>query len=195
MKQTVHTDNGQTLPKYVVANRALVSVARRIEAYSTNTASSPRTIQAGLFVFKDEGSRQAIKFGPFHPADFEKWAREFKSPDGGTPLGRALENASRAVMASGLAHKHVLIITDGTNTVGSPPDSVLPGLLRQAKAKETVLSVHFIAFDVDAKVFEGVKKQGATVVGAGNETQLNQQLQFILEKKILLEDEEPQKPK
>jgi hypothetical protein len=57
------------------------------------------------------------------------------------------------------------------------------------------VSVHFVAFDVDAKVFEGVKKLGATVVGASNESQLNAQLGFILEKKILLEDEEPAKKK
>jgi hypothetical protein len=55
------------------------------------------------------------------------------------------------------------------------------------------LSVHFVAFDVDAKVFDGVKKQGATVVGASNESQLEAQLKFILQRKILLEDEEPKK--
>ena len=57
------------------------------------------------------------------------------------------------------------------------------------------MAVHFVAFDVDAKVFEGVKKLGATVVEASNENQLNTQLEFILEKKILLEDEEPPKQK
>jgi hypothetical protein len=53
-----------------------------------------------------------------------------------------------------------------------------------------------VAFDVDAKLFNPLKKLGATVVGAADETQLNTQLSFILEKKILLEEEEPaQKPK
>jgi hypothetical protein len=32
------------------------------------------------------------------------------------------------------------------------------------------------------------------VVGAANEQQLNTQLEFIFEKKILLEDEEPARP-
>jgi len=50
-----------------------------------------------------------------------------------------------------------------------------------------------VAFDVDAKVFAAVKKQGATVVGAADEKQLDAQLQFILQKKILLEEEEPPK--
>ena len=48
---------------------------------------------------------------------------------------------------------------------------------------------HFLAFDVDAKVFGGIKQFGATLVGASDETQLKQKLNFILEEKILLEKE------
>jgi hypothetical protein len=40
-----------------------------------------------------------------------------------------------------------------------------------------------------------LKRQGVTVVGAADEQQLNSQLQFILQQKILLEDEEPSKPR
>ena len=61
----------------------------------------------------------------------------------------------------------------------------------RADAKGTSISTHFVAFDVDAKVFDPVKKLGATVVGASDERQLNTQLEFIFEKKILLEEEEP----
>ena len=51
----------------------------------------------------------------------------------------------------------------------------------------------FVAFDVDAKVFDSVKKLGATVVGASDEKQLDTQLEYILQRKILLEEEEPVK--
>jgi hypothetical protein len=85
----------------------------------------------------------------------------------------------------------VLVITDGINTVGDDPAAVMPRLRRLAEQKQDRLSVHFVAFDVNAKVFDRVKKLGATVVGASDETQLNSQLEFILQKKILLEDEEP----
>jgi hypothetical protein len=50
-----------------------------------------------------------------------------------------------------------------------------------------------VAFDVAAKVFDPVKKLGATVVGASDEKQLNTQLEYILQRKILLEEEEPVK--
>ena len=89
----------------------------------------------------------------------------------------------------------MLVITDGINTAGPDPASVMPRLMQLAEQKRTTLSVHFVAFDVNAKVFEGVKKLGATVVSAADEAQLNRQLEFILQKKILLEDEEPPRKK
>ena len=192
MKEAVRDATGKLAPKYVIANRALEAVARRVETFATNTAAGgPRKIQAGLFVFAGNGARPAIPFGPFNAQAFHSWARTFSTPSGGTPLGTAVDAAGAAVLNSGLTRKHVLVITDGINTVKPDPAEVMPALKRQAEQKQTGLSVHFIAFDVDAKVFDGVKKLGATVVGAANETQLNTQLEFILAKKILLEDEDP----
>jgi hypothetical protein len=70
---------------------------------------------------------------------------------------------------------------------------VVPKITKEAIARNERVFIHFIAFDVDAKVFAPLKKLGVTVVGATDEKQLNQQLEFILAKKILLEDEEPKK--
>ena len=86
-----------------------------------------------------------------------------------------------------MSRKHVLVITDGMNTIGSDPATVLPEVNRAAEKKKNPVFVHFIAFDVNAKVFDGVKKQGATVASAANETELNSQLDFILQNQILLE--------
>lgn len=196
MKEQVRDGAGKMSPKYVIANRALEGIVQRIQAFATNSAAGgPRNIQAGLFVFNGAGTRQAVPFGPFDPVPFRNWARGFSNPQGSTPLGNALSDAGRTVLNSGLTRKHVLIITDGANTLGPAPASVFPGLKRQAEDKQTTLSVHFVAFDVGASVFRGVKNQGATVVTASDEKQLNQQLEFILAKKILLEEEEPPKQK
>lgn len=81
------------------------------------------------------------------------------------------------------------------NTAGPTPAAVMPKLKQQAEEKQMSVSVHFVAFDVDAKVFDSVKKLGATVVGASDEKQLNTQLEYILQRKILLEEEEPVKKK
>jgi len=196
MNDPVKDEAGNASPKYLIANRALVAIANRIQTFATNSGSAtPRKINTGLFVFQNDAPHAAIPFGPFAAAAITKWARGFSKPGGGTPLGNALSTASKAVLDSGLTRKHVLVITDGMNTVGPNPDTVLPNLKREAAQKQTGLSVHFVAFDVDAKVFVGVKRLGATVVGASNESQLNTQLEFILGKKILLEDEEPAKQK
>jgi hypothetical protein len=193
MKEQVKDANGQLTAKYLIARRALEAIARRVQEFATNAATGPRTVYAGLFVFQEPGARAAVNFGPLDARAIQNWARNFSNPDGGTPLGNALTTAGQAVLNSGLSRKHVLVITDGINTVGPDPATTMPRLKQQAAQKETSLSVHFIAFDVDAKVFAGVKKLGATVVGAANEAQLNTQLEFILEKKILLEEEEPPK--
>ena len=196
MKEQVRDRTGKLSPKYVIANRALEAVSTRIHAFATNAAAGgPRTVHAGLFVFEGMGARQAVKFGPWDGTALRDWARNFSAPGGGTPLGNAIMAAGEAVLNSDLARKHVLIITDGINTAGPDPAAVLSQLRRLADQKQASLSVHFIAFDVDAKVFDPVKRLGATVVGASDEGQLKGQLDFILEKKILLEDEEQPKGK
>src|SRR5216117_442942 len=192
MKEQVRDRNGKLSPKYVIANRALEAISKRIQTFATNaTTGGPRTIHAGLFVFDGTGAKQAVKFGPFEASTFQSWAQRFAAPEGGTPLGNALTAASQAVLNSGLPRKHVLVITDGINTVGPDPAAAIPRLKQMAEQKQNRLSIHFVAFDVNAKVFDGVKQLGATVVDASDEAQLNSQLEFILEKKILLEDEEP----
>jgi hypothetical protein len=196
MHDSVRDATGRMSPKYVIANRALTAVAKQIQAYATSsTGGTPRRVDAGLFVFSGNTAREAVKFGPFDAAALEDFARNFSSPNGNTPLGNALNVASRTVLNSPLSRKHVLIITDGLNTEGPAPDVVMPSVKRQAEQKHAILSVHFVAFDVDSRQFASVKKLGATVVGAADEKQLDTQLEYILQRKILLEEEEPVKKK
>ena len=195
MRDPVPDAAGHPTPKYLIANRALVAITRQIQAFATNTAAGARKIDTGLFIFVGDQARQAVKFGPFDPIALENWAGHFSNPHGNTPLGNALASASRVVLASPLPRKHVLIITDGMNTAGPAPEAVLPKFQQRAHDQQNTLSVHFVAFDVDAQQFSAVKKEGATVVGANNERELNSQLEFILQRKILLEEEEPPKPK
>jgi Mg-chelatase subunit ChlD len=193
MRDPVRDQAGKRAPKYVIANRALEAIAKQVQGFATNagSAAAPRKIQAALFVFSNGQARTAIPFGPFDAGALRDWARNFSSPHGGTPLGHALRAAGQCVLNSPLSHKHVLVITDGLNTVGPPPETVMPDLKRQAAGSQVSLGIHFVAFDVDARQFESLKKQGATVVGAADEKQLDSQLEFILQRKILLEDEEP----
>jgi von Willebrand factor type A domain len=196
MHDSVRDSTGRMSPKYVIANRALTAVAKHLQAYATSpTGGTARRVDAGLFVFSGNTAKQAVKFGPFDAAALEDFARKFSSPNDNTPLGNALNVASRTVMNSPLSRKHVLVITDGLNTEGPTPEAVMPSVKRQAEEKHSTLSVHFVAFDVAAQQFAPIKKLGATVVGAADEKQLNTQLEYILQRKILLEEEEPVKKK
>ncbi|MBI2929302.1 MAG: hypothetical protein HYY24_26860 [Verrucomicrobia bacterium] len=192
MLEAVKDADGKSSPKNIIAARALRAIVQRLEAFVANApAGAARKLDAGLYVFSGKDARELVALGPFEVGHLKRWTNNLPAPAAGTPLGIGVETASRALLKSPLARKHLLVITDGVNTVGPDPARVLPRLLQEAARKETPLSVHFVAFDVDAKLFDPIKKLGATVVGAANETQLNTQLEFILEKKILLEDEEP----
>jgi len=196
MRESVRDSSGNSSPKYVIANRALIAIAHQIEKFATNNASGPpRRIECALFTFQGEGAGTAIPLGPFDAQRIEDWAKSFSKPGGSTPLGNALTAATQTVLSSSLNRKHVLVITDGNNTVGPTPALAMTSLKQRAEQKHATVSVHFVAFDVDAKAFDPVKQLGATVVGAANETQLNGQLDFILQKKILLEEEESPKSK
>ena len=129
MHDSVRDTTGRMSPKYVIANRALTAVAKQIQAYATSsTGGTPRRIDAGLFVFSGNTAKEAVKFGPFDAAALENYARNFSSPNGNTPLGNALNVASRTVLNSPLSRKHVLIITDGLNTEGPAPEVVMPSV-------------------------------------------------------------------
>jgi hypothetical protein len=192
MAEPVPNGKGGREAKYLIANRALGAIVNRLQNYATN-AASPRKIHAGLFIFSGTGTAEAVPFGPFKPETFQDWLKQYRQPGSGTPLGTAVQAGCRAVLKSPLTSKHVLVITDGMNNQGPEPAVVLPQVQKQAAGKGTAVSTYFIAFDVAANVFDTVKKQGYTVVSAADEKQLNEQLEFILEEKIMLE--KPVEPK
>lgn len=192
MLEQVKDGSGNRSPKYRVANRALESIIQRLQAVASGGSSGiRRPLECGLIVFKNDHAAVAVPFGAFDADAWHSWLKGFALPQGSTPLGEAVRLAGQKLLASDLPRKHVLILTDGMNTRGPDPVAVIPKLKEDAARRKTGLSYHFVAFDVDAGVFGRVKKLGATVVGAADEKQLNSQLQFILEEKILLEEEEP----
>ncbi len=192
MINPVKDNRGQMTPKHVIARRSLAAVINHVEHFVTNANPGPaRQVQTGLIVFRNGKAVTAVNLGNFNPGAMRQATDQLTRPAGGTPLGNAARLGANAVLNSNLNRKHVLVITDGENTVGPDPAAVLPQLLREAGQRKQSLFFHFVAFDVEAKVFDAVKKSGATVVGAADEKQLNEQLEFIIEKKVLLEAETP----
>lgn len=194
MKDFVRDKTGAAISKDVIARRALDGLVAQLRTFVTNApAGTTRRVETTLIGFSPEGARVIVPLSPFDPAKAAEWSKQLPQPNGGTPLGNAARAGAQTVLKSELSRKHVLVITDGMNTVGPAPEVLLAPLLKQAEKAGTSVFTHFVAFDVDAKQFAPVKKLGATVVGAADETQLNTQITFILEEKILLEAEEPTK--
>lgn len=190
MRDAVPDASGRPAPKHAIANRALQAVIKRLAAARQPEGPAPRPVAAGLVVFRQGRAATAVPFGPFDETKFRAWLKDFRGPDGATPLGNAIDLAGKAVLKSRLPHKHILVITDGLNTSGPKPEGIIPRLQKAARQAETTLAFHFVAFDVDAKAFRPVKELGATLVAAANEAELNARLGYIIEQKILLEDEE-----
>ncbi len=186
MREKVRDTGGNRSPKYEIANRALASVVARLEQFQ-QTSGAGRELAAGLFVFKGENAREAVPFGRFDAAALRAWTKSFLAPDGPTPLGYAVQAAGNALRKSGAAARHVLVITDGENTAGPEPAAVMAAFKSDKESADGAILFHFIAFDVQTNAFRKVKEQGATVVAAADEKELNEQLEFILEEKILLE--------
>jgi hypothetical protein len=189
MGLTVPDSVGKGTPKYVIANRAFLAIVDRLEAFHKEHPAI--VLRTSLTVFEKLEARTVVPFGDFQPEQLRAWIRDFSKPEGPTPLGEALRTAGEPLVTSKLSRRHVLVVTDGeSNGKLSPPNAIIA--LRNALAPGDVsLGFHFVAFDVAASAFGPVKSLGATVLSASNEQQLGVQLATILEKKILLEDEEP----
>lgn len=190
MLQKVRDSQGGTTPKQVIARRALRAVIDRLDALTSAKQPNPLTLHAGLVTFRGDRAQAAIPFGPFAARSFRTWLGQEDKILAGTPLGDAVRVAGQMVLDSPLPRKHVLVITDGINTKGPDPAAILPKLQEAAAAKDTRLAIHFVAFDLNAAVFTSVRNLGATVVSAADEVELSAQLEFIMQKKILLEEEE-----
>ena len=104
---------------------------------------------------------------------------------GDTPIGDAMIVAKRDVDATGLAKRHILVITDGENTKGYSPADVTQVISSQPEKDRA--SIYFIAFDVAASTFNSVRDSGGLVLAASNERDLKDTLGYLLTGKILVE--------
>jgi hypothetical protein len=190
MQQTVQDASGKMAPKYEIAARALNAIIDRLHQVANPPGGAGKKLHATLVVFRGEKAATAIPFGAFQAEAWRNWLKSAGIPKDSTPLGDAVSLAGNAVLRSPLTQKHVLVVTDGINTKGPDPVSAIPKVTKDAERSGTAVLYHFVAFDIKASVFNGVKQLGATVVGAADEKELNSQLEFILEEKILLEAED-----
>lgn len=176
-------DGNTFSPKWDIAKRSLIQLGNILDTYLKSNPS--KKILTGIVLF-EKNEITSFDFGIITnnvTEVYKKWTNEVNSPCGGTPIGTAITKASNCFANDQVNSKHIIVITDGVNNVGYGAYTAVTRLNKGA-------NVHFIAFDVDASVFDDVKKIGCGVVNATNATDLQKRVNTIVKNDILLEKED-----
>jgi hypothetical protein len=153
-------------PKIESARRAALDIVEQFARYADDHPSEP--VMLGIYEFsvrrRQASARDVIPMGP---------------------IGDAMIAGKLALDATGLAQRHLLVITDGENTRGHLPGQVAAAIGRRPEAERP--SIYFVAFDIDASRFDDVKSAGALVFEAADSRGLNETLETLLRGEILVE--------
>jgi hypothetical protein len=185
MKEPVEGANLQPASKMEIARKALLRLVRQIRGFTEKDPAA--RILVGIYEFsyrKDQPPcREVFKLGAPDTAQIETAVTKLV-PDGTTPIGDAMIMAARDLDASGMARRHMLVITDGENTIGYLPGDVARVIAEKSEAGR--ISIYFVAFDVAAEAFDPVKEAGGLVLAAEDETQLTDALDAVISGKIFV---------
>jgi Mg-chelatase subunit ChlD len=186
MDEAVAGRDGRKEPKIDIARRAALDLVDQFATYAREHPDEP--VLLGVYEFSrrrgEADCRTVLAMGR---PDRDKAASAVArlDADGGTPIGQAMITAKRALDETGLTRRHLLVVTDGENTDGAAPDRVALAIGKRPEAERP--SIYFVAFDIEASRFSGVRDAGGLVLSAANATELNTTLDMLLRGKILVE--------
>jgi Mg-chelatase subunit ChlD len=185
MDDRVRGQDGRRVRKIEVARRAARDIIEQFAGYAE--ANPDERVELGIFEFSRRRNqpdcRPVVPMGPPDRTTVAELAQ--LTPRGGTPIGAAMVAATHALDATGLSRRHLLLVTDGENTDGFRPEAVAAGIARRPADAQP--SIYFVAFDVDARHFDGVREAGGLVLPAANARELTETLEMLISGKILLE--------
>ncbi|HEU0051987.1 MAG TPA: vWA domain-containing protein [Longimicrobium sp.] len=172
---------GDVRPKYVVARRAVEEVLRQTAEHMRARPDQP--VSVGIWSFSGRAD-EVLPMEPYDSARVAAALARLPAPAGGTAIGDAMDQARAALYRSGRIRKHLLVVTDGENNEGAPPDRVA----REIRARsQGAVQMYFVAFDIDPEKFRFATDYGATLASAGDGAQLRSTLEGIYAGKILAE--------
>jgi hypothetical protein len=158
MADTVMNNNGVPEAKNEIVKRAIVSVGKNLDSY---LKTSNNNIFTGIVVLRNSKVSlwEVNSLNSNVEKAFHGWIDKYLncSPDGGTPLGFAIEKAYYGMRDVTLKAKHVIILTDGESNSGTAPEVII-NTCKAVNISPT--EFHFVAFDVNANVFDAVKRLG-----------------------------------
>lgn len=181
MSEPVVDQTGRVQPKNVIAQAALTRIIQVTDDWHKKHADS--TLFLGIINFSSQTST-VLPMTPFDATKAQLAVQLIPPPGGGTAIGLALEDGVKQLYETGCIRKHVVCITDGENTVATPPDLIARQLFAQTKWD---VELHFVAFDVSSQSFAFLKDVNGNVREAANGEELQSHLVDLYEKRILLE--------
>ena len=186
MRDSVPGENGREERKIEIARRAARDLVEQFARYAEEHKNEP--VQLGVYEFSErrgeDDLRAILPMGPPDRAKAEGAIARLRA-DGGTPIGNAMIAAKRELDRTGLTRRHLLLVTDGENTDGFDPVKVAAAINRRPELERP--SIYFVAFDIEASRFDGVRNAGGLVLAAANARELNTTLDDLLRGKILVE--------
>src|SRR5688572_8962416 len=186
MDDRVTGEDGRRARKIDVARRAARELVAQFATYANEHPAE--AVSLGIFEFSRRDNRPDCRpIMAMGPPDLTQAdaALARLDPEGGTPIGQAMVTAKLALDATGLSRRHLLLVTDGENTDGYRPADVANAIAKRPDTEKP--SIYFVAFNIEARRFNGVRDAGGLVLGAGNAKELNDTLDALLRGKILLE--------
>ena len=186
MAKKVVGAGGELTPKIEIAQRSVIDLVSQFERYARENPE--KTISLGIYEFSSRKNQAPVREVLKNRApdlSVAKPAINRLTAGGGTPIGDAMIVAKQALDGTSLSRRHMVVVTDGENTQGYNPVDVTDVLSRERT--EQRVSIYFVAFDVAADSFNGVRAAGGLILGAANESDLKQAIDFILTGKILVE--------
>jgi Mg-chelatase subunit ChlD len=183
MKDNVPETGGGEAAKIEIAKRVTLAAFNAIADFAEKNPG--KTVLAGMTRFSGSVT-EMLPLAPPNRAVAQSTVARLEA-GGSTAIGDALVAAKQQLNKAKLKKQYMIVITDGMNTSGSRPEEVVAVL--QALPQEQRATIYLIAFDVAAKVFEPLVKQGVAVSEARDAKSLQNALDYILYEKILVEQE------
>jgi hypothetical protein len=182
MEESVRDGAGES-SKIAIAKRVAKGIVQQVAEFAAKNPALK--VKFGLYGFSDDSTTTYISLREGIAIKEAEKAIGWMGAAGGTPIGTALRHAQSDTAATRLSRRHIIVVTDGENTVGPAPETVLPEL--NGKSEEETASIYFVAFDVSASRFKPVSDLGVMVAEARSGDTLKQALDMILTEKVFAE--------
>ena len=167
--------------KYVVAREAVEEMLRATEEVIRERPDFP--VNVGIYRFSAE-VEEVLPMSPYDPARVRQALAGMPRPDGSTAIGDGMEHARHELYGAGTFRKYILVLTDGENTHGRPPDEVAREIARRGQG---AVQTYFVAFDTDPATFGFLRETGGDVFAARGGAELRRALGEVYRGRILAE--------